>query len=459
MTITTILDTLPTAPSRKRPNDFSEEMDNFLYAIVPFQSDVNDIITEMNATAVDVNADRAASLSSETNALAYEQVAMANAAFKGNWTSLTGALSIPASVRHDDKYWLLTSNLTDVTAKEPGVDAEWEIINTTEIGDILFSTESAADMLERGYLPCDNSTYLQTAYPALFAKLGTKATFSTAAVMPELVTDLDIVLVDDNYIYAAEYTSYTLYVIDKSDFSIVTGTPTFSSLILDMTQDANYLYVCTNSSPYLVVIDKSDWSVVSGTPTLAGAVATYGNAIVVDDSSVVISISASPYLVVIDKSDWSVVSGTPTLESRTYYVLADTTYIYTLRNASPFIYRINRSTWAVNSGVTGVSELSFSLKVFLQNSTYLIVGGQSSNQFFIIDKATWTLTSLISQSITVPSAGDVDENYLYLGRSSVPYLTIYDLSTGYVVSDTVIDGPITRLLVDDDYIYSYLFAK
>lgn len=41
------------------------------------------------------------------------------------WSSMTGAASVPLIVEHDSAYWRLDSNLADVTAKEPGVDAEW----------------------------------------------------------------------------------------------------------------------------------------------------------------------------------------------------------------------------------------------------------------------------------------------------------------------------------------------
>lgn len=55
--------------------------------------------------------------------------AVAAANFKGNWNTLTGALNIPASVRHSSKYWMLVNNLANVTTSQPGVSADWvEII-------------------------------------------------------------------------------------------------------------------------------------------------------------------------------------------------------------------------------------------------------------------------------------------------------------------------------------------
>lgn len=64
------------------------------------------------------------------NALfAQEQAEMAAAIdnFAGAWSTLTGALAVPASVYHDDEYWVLLSNVADVTTEEPGVSAVWTL--------------------------------------------------------------------------------------------------------------------------------------------------------------------------------------------------------------------------------------------------------------------------------------------------------------------------------------------
>lgn len=62
-------------------------------------------------------------------------IAIAAANFKGNWSALTGALAVPASVYHASKFWLLLSNLADVTAATPGVSGSWlEIITGNVMG-------------------------------------------------------------------------------------------------------------------------------------------------------------------------------------------------------------------------------------------------------------------------------------------------------------------------------------
>lgn len=45
--------------------------------------------------------------------------------FRGLWSTLSGPLNKPASVKHNNRIWLLLNNLADVAASEPGVSADW----------------------------------------------------------------------------------------------------------------------------------------------------------------------------------------------------------------------------------------------------------------------------------------------------------------------------------------------
>lgn len=137
MTVPTITPP-PPAPLRNEQPTFSGRVGAFLTWMVSFVSELISLGSWMDGTAgsVQTNADAASSAAA---------AATAAANYKGGWSSLTGALNIPASVSHSSKVWLLLSNLADVTAKEPGVDPEWELLTAT--GVTRFNSYSSADSL------------------------------------------------------------------------------------------------------------------------------------------------------------------------------------------------------------------------------------------------------------------------------------------------------------------------
>jgi hypothetical protein len=57
-------------------------------------------------------------------------IAVASTNFKGLWSDQSGAASIPYSVYHNGGFYALVSNLADVTAKTPGADPEWVLIDS-----------------------------------------------------------------------------------------------------------------------------------------------------------------------------------------------------------------------------------------------------------------------------------------------------------------------------------------
>jgi len=78
------------------------------------------VISEDAAYTSKINAQK-----SEINAKISENVAQASANNKGKWSNLTGALSIPASVTHSGRIWILNEDLDDVTTEEPGNSTKW----------------------------------------------------------------------------------------------------------------------------------------------------------------------------------------------------------------------------------------------------------------------------------------------------------------------------------------------
>ncbi len=85
---------------------------------------------EVAATEANVSA------SEELLALTTEQAEIAGftANFKGQWSTLTGALNKPAAVGHGGLFWLLLNNLANVTTSEPGMTNDWvRIPGVTEV--------------------------------------------------------------------------------------------------------------------------------------------------------------------------------------------------------------------------------------------------------------------------------------------------------------------------------------
>ena len=112
---------LPPAPE---PTDSTSQFNTKAFAFV---AALDDFVTETNALAVQVDADAATAASGAEAA----EAALGAANFKGEWSTLTGALAIPASVSHNDSVWVLTQSLADVTSNEPGVDSPNYWINVT----------------------------------------------------------------------------------------------------------------------------------------------------------------------------------------------------------------------------------------------------------------------------------------------------------------------------------------
>lgn len=151
----------PVLPNRQQPTTFADDADRFLSALPTF-------VTEVNALAVQYEND-AAILSMNT------PLVIAAANFKGQWSSLAGALNVPASVYHNGSYWALASNLANVATKTPGIDAEW--LPLAGNGGYV---DASKDVFSGTYLVSTASGSLTVTLPSL-ALTGTLITFVNAA--------------------------------------------------------------------------------------------------------------------------------------------------------------------------------------------------------------------------------------------------------------------------------------
>lgn len=98
---------------------FKTELDAYFLTALPTFS------SEAEAARVEINAAEDAATAAAVSANAVADTAIAASSYKGNWSALTGALNMPASVSHAGTYWALAANLANVATATPGVGASW----------------------------------------------------------------------------------------------------------------------------------------------------------------------------------------------------------------------------------------------------------------------------------------------------------------------------------------------
>ena len=144
----TTITALPQPPSRSDPVNFAARGDAFLGALPTFATEANALSVEVNANAISAANSASFAGLSAANAASSSQVALAAANFKGLWSSLTGALSKPATVKHNNRFWLAVDDIADVTASEPGVSSDW----TSVSGGVLVQRVSTDTVMMPGVL-------------------------------------------------------------------------------------------------------------------------------------------------------------------------------------------------------------------------------------------------------------------------------------------------------------------
>jgi len=111
--------TLPTAPL---PTDSTSVFNSRAFALV---AALSTFVTEANALETNVNTKEASAVANAVTAANAALAATGSANFKGEWSTLTGALNIPASVSYGGKVYILTASVSNVAAETPGVSSKW----------------------------------------------------------------------------------------------------------------------------------------------------------------------------------------------------------------------------------------------------------------------------------------------------------------------------------------------
>ena len=92
---------------------------------------INSTETNINSKEASVIANTVLAQSAATEAASSVETAAASANNNGDWSLLTGALNVPASVNYDGSVWGLNLNLADVTLSEPtALNTDWTQLTT-----------------------------------------------------------------------------------------------------------------------------------------------------------------------------------------------------------------------------------------------------------------------------------------------------------------------------------------
>ena len=163
-----MITTLPPAPQRSDSVNFAAKADLFLSALPTFGEEANTLAEGVNAKAAEAAQDANEAAQSAQTALTAANTALGATAFKGPWSTLTGALNVPATVFHLGQYWILQQNLPNVAAVQPGTDlTKWVPLVAGAAPSVVITTNATAVPGIR-YLMA--STNITLTFPAVLKK-------------------------------------------------------------------------------------------------------------------------------------------------------------------------------------------------------------------------------------------------------------------------------------------------
>lgn len=121
------------APSRSDSADvFVTRADATIGHFSTFTTEANQLQSDVNSAAAGAGSDSTNAAAAAVTAESHANTAASSANFKGSWSSLAEALTVPASVLHNSDFWQLINNLADVTLSEPGVNSsDWAYISSS----------------------------------------------------------------------------------------------------------------------------------------------------------------------------------------------------------------------------------------------------------------------------------------------------------------------------------------
>lgn len=163
----------------------TQDQDTFNNNVADFVSWWPNAIPEANTAFNYVNTEGQAisDISQSTQSIAQSVVSAAN--FKGEWSSLTGALTVPSTVYHSGSYWQLLDDIPDVTASEPTlVNTDWAPASQAA-GRTLISAPFTLTIAGRYYITGAGTITIPD--PATMP-IGTSFDFATAIGIEPVIT-------------------------------------------------------------------------------------------------------------------------------------------------------------------------------------------------------------------------------------------------------------------------------
>lgn len=124
-TITLYTGTVPNSATQTQ-TQFNAAANDWLDHQKDLPAEYNTFASQANALAAEVNQHL-------SDAESAKDTALAAANFLGDWADQSGAVSVPAAVRHDGFFWLLLADVANVASSEPGVSGDWALLQPSMV--------------------------------------------------------------------------------------------------------------------------------------------------------------------------------------------------------------------------------------------------------------------------------------------------------------------------------------
>lgn len=153
-----IISDFPDAPNSvsDTPTEFDTKANNFVSAQVSYVPQANNLADWQEETtqqtydnALEAAASAAESEDSAEESAIYAANSAGSANYIGLWSSLSGSLSKPASVLHNNTFWRLNVDLANVSASQPSpTNSDWSAMTAYNWSVINSSGNSAINSYE-----------------------------------------------------------------------------------------------------------------------------------------------------------------------------------------------------------------------------------------------------------------------------------------------------------------------